>query len=313
MLNLWEEASRIHLFGVDLYAFGVYCAIGAAAAALVLAVLGRFWSLKPGSAGVITLMALLCGAVCSRVGFCLMNQSLGKLMPIASWFRITEGGWSLAGMIGGAFLGGWLASRMLKESGLAVFDAVACALPLMIAAEKLGESHIPDFDVSRAMAGANAGFWTVTDEYGAYLATFRLGAVMAMALFLVLTFCLVRKERREGDQGILFLLLAGAGGVLLESLRYDHFLEFSFVRFQQVLYAVMLVVGVAMAARRNRARVGWRRAAWISVVAAIALCVGIEFALDRTSISHILLYAAMIVALGVPVVSGVVLLGKAEK
>ena len=120
---------------------------------------------------------------------------------------------------------------------------------------------------------------------------------------------MLRGRRRDGDTWIQFLILGGAGGILLESLRYDGFLEFSFVRFQQVLAAVMLVWGLVLAARRSgRNGKGFVASVTAVLVLAVGICIGIEFALDRTSLSHILLYLIMTAAVAVPVVFGFILL-----
>ena len=310
-MNLWEEAEKISLFGIDMYTFGVFCAIGAAAAALAVVVICRAREIRKGVAGLTILMSLVCGIVISRLGFCLMNQSLGSMMPLSSWFRITEGGWCMSGMIVGALLGGRLAGRIGRENPDKLTDAVAGALPLMIAAVKYGESKIPDFDISRALAGDYAGstFFFVTDKYGSYLATHRIGMILALILFLIMTFRLMNCNRRDGDQTILFLLLCGAGGILLESLRYDHFLELSFVRLEMVIYALMLAGGMILAVRRRENKD--RKAAAIAaaaVVTAVGVTGGVEFALDRTTINHVLLYLLMIAALAFPVIYGIRLL-----
>ena len=110
------------------------------------------------------------------------------------------------------------------------------------------------------------------------------------------------------------MMMCGAGGVILESLRYDHYLEYSFVCFQQIMAAVLLVWGVILAGIRNRGQNrGVFRAALISLPAVIAVCGGIEFALDRMSISHYVLYAVMLAVLAVPVTLGILLLRMREK
>ena len=112
---------------------------------------------------------------------------------------------------------------------------------------------------------------------------------------------------------ILFLLLCGACGILLESLRYDHFLEFSFVRFEQVMAAILLVWGVVSAAKRNTSGKGIRICAYISLPVVIGSLIAIEFALDRSGISHYVLYAVMAALLAIPVILGILLLRKREK
>ena len=72
--------------------------------------------------------------------------------------------------------------------------------------------------------------------------------------------------------------------------------------------------GVILAGIRNRkAKKGILLAAIISLPVVIALCGGIEFALDRMSISHYVLYAIMTAALAVPVTLGIILLRKRER
>ena len=228
-MNLWSEAAWINLFGVDMYAFGLYCAIGALASAMVAGVLAWGMEIRKGGAPLCFFLCLICGLVVSRVCFCLLDRSLGKMFPFSAWLRITEGGWSLTGLIGGVILGAWLCSVLLREKADKLLDLSACALPLTLAAVKFGESKIPNFDLSRALPDgvAGASFFTVIDEkyQVTYLATHRIGMLVYLALFLALAFTLLWKRRRTGDSFTLFLLLCGGCGILLESLRYDHFLE----------------------------------------------------------------------------------------
>ena len=53
--------------------------------------------------------------------------------------------------------------------------------------------------------------------------------------------------------------------------------------------------------------------AFISLPAAIGALIGIEFALDRSSLEHYILYAVMLAVLAVHVTLGVLLLRKREK
>ena len=78
--------------------------------------------------------------------------------------------------------------------------------------------------------------------------------------------------------------------------------------------AGMLAIGVITAGIRNPGmRKGMFRTALISVPAAIALCIGIEFALDRTDMNHYLLYTAMLCILAVPAGLGILLLSNRKK
>ena len=316
---MWEEAPKIEIFGIQVYTFGLYCAIGAICAAAAVFVLCRAEKLKKGTGAALPLLCMICGAICSRLFFCLLNDvSIGGV-PFQAWFRITGGGWSMFGMIFGVFAGAWICAAALKENRNTLLDIAAVALPLMIAAERYGERLTEGFNISRQLQNGSfpeGTFLAVRDTYYedvSFMATYLLCAAAAVILFFVLVFFLTR-EREAGDAWILFMMLCGAGGVILESLRYDHYLEYSFVCFQQIMAAVLLVWGVILAGIRNRgARRGLFPAALISLPVSIAVCGGIEFALDRMSISHYILYAVMFAVLAVPVTLGILLLRKREK
>lgn len=316
---MWEEAPKIEIFGIQIYTFGLYCAIGAVCAVAAVFVLCRAEKLKKGTAAALSLLCLVCGTICSRLVFCLLNDvSIGGV-PLQVWFRISGGGWSLFGMIFGAFAGARICAAASGENRNTLLDITAVALPLMIAAERYGERLTEGFNVSRQLQNGRfpeGTFLAVRDPYYedvSFMATYLLCAAAAIILFFVLVFFMTR-EREAGNAWILFMMLCGAGGVILESLRYDHYLEYSFVCFQQIMAAVLLVWGVILAGIRNH---GSRRslfmAALISLPAAIAVCGGIEFALDRMSINHYVLYAVMFADLSVPVTLGIMLLRKREK
>lgn len=315
-MRLLEDTARIPLFGTEVYAFGLYCAIGAACAITALVIICRYLKIRALSALLTGLLGLLLGAFFSRLLYCLLNFELGEMMPVSSWHQITTGGWTMGGMVGGVMLAAWAGSRITKEKPLRMLDAVSAALPLMIAAERLGESRIEGFDVSRPFRDGFRfiGFLTVTDELESRVATFRLAAILAIILFLILIFLLARRDRRDGDILILFMMLCGAGAVVLESLRDDHHLEYSFVHFQQILAAVMWIWSVILAGRRaGRGSIRLFVITIVCMLAAVGICIAIEFAFDRTVISHVLLYMIMIAALSVPIVLGLVLLSRSRQ
>ncbi len=319
-MKLWEEAPITEWLGISFYTFGLYCAAGAVFAVAAVLILSGAMKLKKGSGILLSFLSVLSGLLGSRLVFCVLNTFVSGDSSAVPWLRVSAGGWSMAGMVFGVLFAAWACSRITGENCGMLQDIVCCAVPLAIAAERFGERVFEGFDVSRALQADRFPahtFLAVRDSYYgdvSFLATYLLASAAAVVLFLILNICLVSPKRRDGDLRILFLLLFGSMSILLESLRYDHFLEYSFVRFQQVLAAVLLAWGVILACVRNRGSdKGLSLAAYLSLPAAIGICVGIEFALDRTGISHLLLYAAMILALAVPVSLGIALLGKNVK
>lgn len=319
-MKQWEEAPLTDIFGIRIYTFGLYCTIGVLCAVAAIFVLCRSANMKKGTSSVLSLISIAMGIFASRLVFCLSTIVISGGIPLSAWFCISSGGWSFFGMIAGVLTGAWLCSVFTKEDKNKLLDHVCCALPLFMAAERFAERLFDGFNISRELQ--NNGFprntfLAVQDTYYpdvSFLATYLCAAIASVILFLILVFYLTRPDRKDGDIWILFMILVGAGGIMLESLRYDSHLEYSFVRFQQVIAAMILVAGVVVAGLRNQgAHKGFFRTAIISLPFSIGVCGGIEYALDRTTINHYLLYATMLFALAIPVAFGILLLRKREK
>lgn len=310
-MNLLEEAVIIEVFGVKVYAFGFYVMLGAICSMITLGVLSKASGVKTGTAPLTALLSMVCGIVCSRLTFCLLNQELGKLTPISFWPQLAGGGWSMFGLIGGIFLGGWISARIMKEKTAQILDVLSVSLLPTVIAERIAENRIEDFDISRALDNQwLAKSFLAVGEDEPCLATYYVAAAAALVLFVILLFRFCKSET-DGNTVIAFLLLFGAGAVVLESLRYDRFLSISFVGLQQILAAVMLAIGVIIAFRRGRARKPRLAiAALISLPLMVGIVLGLEFALDRTTWNKILLYAIMILTVGAPAVMGLKLLNK---
>lgn len=300
-MNLLEEAVIIEVFGVRVYAFGLYVTLGALCSMVTLGLLLRSSGVKPGTAPLTALLAMVCGILCSRLAFCLLNQELGQMTPVSFWPQLAGGGWSLFGLIGGIFLGGWVSARIMKEKTGRILDILSVSLLPTVIAERIGENRIEDFDISRPLDNPwLAKSFLAVGEDEPCLATYYVAAAAALVLFVVLLIRFCRSET-DGNTVTAFLLLFGAGAVVLESLRYDRFLSISFVGLQQILAAVMLAAGVVIAFARNRKRKPrLALAALASLPLFVGIVLGLEFALDRTTWNKMLLYAVMIVTVAVP-------------
>jgi prolipoprotein diacylglyceryltransferase len=310
-MNLLEEAVIIEVFGVKVYAFGLYVMLGAICSMITLALLAKHLGLKPGTAPLTALLSMVIGIIISRLTFCLLNQELGRMTPISFWPQLAGGGWSMFGLIGGIFLGGWISGKIMKEKTAKVLDILSVALLPTVIAERIAENRIEDFDISRPLdSQLFAKSFLAVGEDEPCLATYYVAAAAALVLFV---FLLIRitKRRADGDTVIAFLLLFGAGAIVLESLRYDRFLSISFVGLQQIAAAVMLAIGVVIAYVRGRnQKPRLAVAALISLPLMVGIVLGLEFALDRTTWNKILLYAIMILTVAVPAGMGLKLLNK---
>lgn len=316
-MPLYEEAAKISLAGLEIYRFGFFAMLGMLAAAAVTGFLCWAKRTRKGTGPLLLLASLLLGGLFSRIGFCLMDlEELGTFFPLKYWIRFTGGGWSMMGLVGGVMLAGWVTAKITRQKAGLILDISACALPAFMALERAGEGGVPDFDFSRRLSGTflNGSFLTFSDYDGSYLATWKLTAIVAAVLVLVLIWDLTR-SRKDGDTCILFLLLFGGCSVLLESLRYDQFLTVhSFVGLQHVLAAVILAIGLLILyfrADRRQKKLGL--AGVISVFAAAAIAIGLEFALDRTTFNKLLIYIAYLAVMAVPVTLGILLRSREKK
>ncbi len=313
-MNLIEEAVIIELFGIRMYAFGLYVALGTLFSVIVLCMAGRSLSLKKGTIPLTAVCSIICGTVVSRITFCLLNRELGQMTPLSFWPELSGGGWSMFGLIGGVFLGGFISAGIAKEKTGHILDVLSLSVLPLIAAERFGENRIEDFDISRPLDNAVlSGSFLAVGEEEPCLATYYVAAAVAVALFAVLAFRFIRKEK-EGNLTIAFLLLFGAATIITESLRYDRFLSISFVGLQQIAAALTLALGVILAVRRSESPRSFTAiAAIISLPLITGAVIGLEFALDRTTWNKIAIYAFMVLTVSIPSALGLILLKKPTK
>lgn len=313
-MNLIDEAVIIEIFGVRMYAFGVYVALGALCAMVTLGLTAYWLRMKKGTAALTALLSGAFGLICSRLIFCLLNQELGSMTPFHIWPQINSGGWSMFGLVGGIFLGGWISAKILKEKAGRIMDMLCLSLLPLVAAERIGENRMDYFDISRTLDSSFLkGSFLAVGEDEIYLATYYVAAAVAVILFVVLLVSAARCGM-NGGLTIRFLLLFGAASIITESLRYDFFLSISFVGLQQVAAALMLALGVILAIRHNnRPKSVLAAAAVISLPLMVGIVIGLEFALDRTTWNKVLIYVLMMITVGIPAGLGLKLLSSEKE
>jgi len=242
----------------------------------------------------LALASIVPAFVFARLAYCLARFSFYFLeMGPVSVLRTWEGGFMLYGAALGALLGaGFLAKRRGADAA-ATLDEIACPGLLAVAVCRLGEWT----------AGEGVGTWienpmlmrfpfAVCNEYGEWqLAVFLWAALAA----LIIMICMLRVPAGWGERVLSALLLYACCQVVLESLRMDSCLKMGFVRVSQVISAVVILGVTAVRAYRN----GGKRmmiCRCLLVVLLVALIGGIEWALDKTALSNVLLYSLMIAA-----------------
>lgn len=147
--------------------------------------------------------------------------------------------------------------------------------------------------------------WPVTNtvsgatEYR--MATFLIQAFVALVLFIVLSLFFVkgqRKELKDGDTCLIFLLVYGASQVVLDSTRYDSlfFRSNGFVSIVQVFGALALALAIVLFSVRMVKARGfqfWQVLLWIAIAALIGGAGFMEYYVQRRGNEAVFAYSVM--------------------
>ncbi|MBE0601038.1 MAG: prolipoprotein diacylglyceryl transferase [Firmicutes bacterium] len=238
--------------------------------------------------------------------FFLVLEQPGKMLYF--W----DGGYSMAGMLLGLVLAVLIAAKIAKYDFRRFLDAASLPLGLLLFGLRLAEGLTENFGVGRQVdPGALAQSLPVlfiSESFGAIelhrLAVFRYEAVFALLLLLILFLFARGKNRRDGDLSMLFFALYGAAQIVFESMRNDGHMVYSFVRVQQVLALLSILIVLGMFCRRYGKAHGARdavTAAWTMLpVLAVVLWMMIKpinHMLDLTG--HIGIGLGVLAAMGV--------------
>lgn len=222
-------------------------------------------------------------------------------------WQIFRGGFSLCGALLGGLAVAALAARLRGEMPCELMQRLLPSVFLALAIMRLCEFFTPE-GVGRFLEAETPVFpFTVWSEvqYGCVIPVFFWEAVAAL---LGCVYCQVRVKGGETlSRGLGWLF---ATQIVLESLRGDSFLRFGFVRFHQL--AAVVGMFCLMLWNFSKGKASGREKGWRAVVYAVAVlgAVGIEFALDRTAVSHVLLYVLLGLCAGSMFVSCTLFRGK---
>ena len=143
---------------------------------------------------------------------------------------------------------------------------------------------------------------TVSGAVEYRLATFMIQAMVALALFLILSIFYIRGNKknklRSGDTALIFVLIYGASQVVLDSTRYDSlfFRSNGFVSVVQVLGALGLGLGIFAFSKRMVKAVGfkwWQVFLWLLIAAGIGCGGFMEYYVQRRGNEAVFAYSVM--------------------
>ena len=249
--------------------------------------------------GTAVLLALPLGFLGARLFFCGVNAGFFVLdlgMPQAM-LRVWEGGLCLSGAMILSALAAPITAKICRKKTGSILNALAPGMLVFAAGARIvswitGAGYGPEMDFS----------WPVITQLisGAP----RLNTALLMAL------CALGIAALKKDFGR-SAFLYGATLLLLESLRRDGHLLWGFVHAEQV-FSLLIALAALLALTAS----GKRKGLALGATAAVAgIIVGLEFALDRSPISDLLLYAGYALVVGAYVWLGLRLMrgGKEKK
>lgn len=276
-------------------AWSLVLALAAGAAVALTCLLGRK---TIGVDAVLSLsLAVMLGAVLGgRAVYCLtmMEFILYDLGGAGYIPQLWQGGFTLWGAMLGGAAGAWVYGRVTGKGLCCLLNLLAPGAALVLTAARFGEAFtsqgLGDYLENELLMHFPFG---VESAYGDWQVPVFFYEGLAAAVILVLTLLAYRKQGRSAE---LFVILLALSQIMLESLREDEFIRFGFVRFNQLGAALLLGGVLALRLVREVRAGGWLR--WQKVrialfAAGIGLVIAIEFALDKSSINNVLLYAVM--------------------
>lgn len=298
----------VNLFG---FSIQVYALLMAAACALALAasvLTARRSGLRPAGAALYGVLAAALGMILARAIYCAVRwdwvflDEMGNFSGVLSFFDLSKGGMNVIGVICGVLLAAPVAAAITREPAARYLDNAALpALALFILAraiEPLSGQGYGDLLFEPALCFFPLA---LANDMGDYcLAVCFIEAVLALAV-LICVLVLRKGIRRSGTLAQYALVLLCLSQILPESLRWDDVLYvFVFARVTHLGLAVLLgltLIRLLVQGGRRGLSAGAIALEAAGFVAGIGLCIATIFALDKTNLPKLLVYAVMLLSL----------------
>lgn len=279
-------AETFSLFGLEIYAYGLCAAIGAALLLFGMKQAGR--DLPKGTVGTFGVLGMVLGVVLARTLYCAVNWNdfaYNYENPMLA-FRFFDGGMSMVGLIAGLLLAAVLTAKLMKVRTAQVMDALAVPFGLLIWALRAGEQYTElgvGAAVEESFLTAHMPWLFVESRMGVMvdyrLKVWQYEVIMAIVLFVAAVACYRKLKNHPGDTAIVVFSLYGASQILLESMRDDGHMLIIFLRVGQLGAFLLPAVCSGILSRRvkNKKLVAL---AWIVIVLCVGAVAALEFSLD---------------------------------
>lgn len=284
-------------------------ALSAACAVALTAVLGRKRiGLDTSLSGCIA--AILGAVIGGRAVYCLtmIEFILYDLGGAGFMPQIWQGGFTLWGAVLGGAAGAAIYAKATRRDLCALLNLMAPGAALVISAARFAEfftsQGLGDYISNEAMMRFP---FAVESFYGDWQMPVFLYEGLAAAIILIVALVILLKGGRSWE---VFAVLLALSQIILESWREDEFIRFGFVRFNQLMAAIVLAGVLALRMAREVKAHGWRRWHTVRIILyalGIGIVIAIEFALDKSTIDNGLLYcimAATLAMMGIALLRG---------
>lgn len=279
-------AETFSLFGVEIYAYGLYAAVGAAILLLSMQFVGR--DLPKGTVGLFGVLGMTFGIVLARALYCAVNWNdfMYNYENPMLVFRFFDGGLSMAGLLAGLLLAAAVTAKTVKVRFAQVMDALAVPFGLLIWALRAGEQYTElgvGAAVEESFMTAHMPWLFVESRMGVMvdyrLKVWQYEVMMAIVLFVAAVVCYRKLKDHAGDTAIVVFSLYGASQILWESMRDDGHMLIIFLRVGQLAAFLMPLICCGILSRRvkNKKLVA---AAWLVMVLCVGAVAALEFSLD---------------------------------
>lgn len=235
----------------------------------------------------------------SRLLFGLSSLLVGDMTNPLQILYAWDGGASMSGAFAGVVLAAFLVERHCKVPHGDLMDKLALGMPIALIVARLAE--IPTGVGMGRQVDTPWLQWlgAFTDEcHPVFIYEALWAVVLCAALVLYL-----RRNRRPGDVLLTFMTLYGSAQVFFESLRDDYHMVIYYIRINQIIGFLMVLIPFAIWLVRLAKR-GARRSDLIFpcvvMAVALALCIYQEFQVDSNPnlLKEYALMAAGVAALG---------------
>lgn len=299
---MYPDAMAFPFLGTEIYAYGLCLMAGVLLGLGTLYQLSRKRGLMP--AAVLTgFLSLPLGLLLARLLYVTGDPMFSPYLSLANFMNLRTGGFAMYGALSGAVLGALAAARITGVKPSRVLDLLVPALAAFLIPARLGEGFTV-LGISRPLTTPwIAGSFLARQEvYEAYLRTYLLEAILALALLIILLLAL-KRSGRSGNVFLLACLLYGISQTLMESLRFDGHLRLSFVGIQQVLSAVLFSVALIVLAVRTLKKPGGKALPVLSLALlplVVAGAIAVEFMIDRSPMGKLPAYGLYLLLLAIP-------------